>query len=67
MSFNGDRAGRGSLVSASISGLTSMLSRFTPILFLLELPSPLGAVFSLAFVAVIIVLFLVGYRSTKRP
>lgn len=56
---------RASLVSASISGLTSMLSGLIPILFLLELPTPFGAVFSLAFVAVIILLFLVRYRSKK--
>lgn len=56
---------RASITAASISAATALASGLVPILLFLELPEPIGAVISLAFVAVIVLLFLVRYRYRK--
>jgi hypothetical protein len=56
---------RSNLISATISGATAMLSGLLPVLLFTQLPSPLGLLVSLAFVGLIVMLFLVRYRSRK--
>lgn len=54
-----------SIKAASISAATSLLSGLVPIVLFLELPEPIGAVISLAFVGLTILLFLVRYQYRK--
>ena len=56
---------RSNLRSAVLSGVTTFLAGIVPIGLYLYLPSPIGLLTSLSFVAIIVGVFLVRYRSRK--
>ena len=56
---------RSNLIAATISGATALVSGLLPVLLFTQFPSPFGLLTSLSFVGVVIVMFLVRYRSRK--
>ncbi|MDP2899778.1 MAG: hypothetical protein Q8O47_02270, partial [Candidatus Bathyarchaeota archaeon] len=56
---------RSNMKAALVSGVTTFLAGIIPIALYLYLPSPLDILISLGFVAVIVGVFLVRYRSRK--
>jgi VIT1/CCC1 family predicted Fe2+/Mn2+ transporter len=56
---------RSNFRAAVLSGVTTFIAGIVPIGFYLYLPSPIGLVTSLGFVAVVVGIFLVRYRSRK--
>ena len=56
---------RSNLYAAMICGTTTFLAGSIPIVTFILLPSPFGAIISLAIVAVVVGIFLVRYRSKK--
>jgi VIT1/CCC1 family predicted Fe2+/Mn2+ transporter len=56
---------RSNLKSAIISGVTTFFAGIIPIGLYIFLPSPLDILLSLGFVAIIVIVFLVRYRSKK--
>lgn len=56
---------RSNLISASISLVATLVSGIIPIAFFIFLPSPLNIIISMSFVAVVVGVFLVRYRSRK--
>ncbi|MDD1764616.1 MAG: hypothetical protein LUQ46_01210 [Candidatus Methanomethyliaceae archaeon] len=57
--------GRVNLFSAALCAITVIFSGLIPILFYILLPPPLNIILSLSFVGVVMLLFLVRYRSKK--
>lgn len=56
---------RSNLYAAIICGITTFIAGIIPIAAYILLPSPLNVILSLSIVAVVVVLFLVRYRSKK--